>query len=202
MLLGWFPGEGKEVISLEEAVKIFKLENMSDVQVTFDIQKLRWLNGEYIMASSTEKLLPLIKEQLASAGLDTSGINEEYLSKVIDLYKVRMKTLSEFVPLTECFFKDDYEVDEKGKKKHLDKADNRENLKVFAAKLESLENFSHEKIESVCRGIAEERSLKAAQIIHPTRMAISGKMKGAGLFEMMEVLGKRKVLERMRKAIG
>ena len=200
MLLGWFPGEGKEVISLEEAVKIFKLEDMSDVQVTFDIQKLRWLNGEYIMASSTEKLLPLIKEQLAPAGVDTSGISEEYLSKIIDLYKIRMKTLSEFVPLTECFFKDDYEVDEKDKKKHLDKADNRENLKVFAEKLKSLEDFSHEKIEAICRGIAEEKSLKASQIIHPTRMAISGKMKGAGLFEMMEVLGREKVLERMRKA--
>jgi glutamyl/glutaminyl-tRNA synthetase len=71
---------------------------------------------------------------------------------------------------------------------------------IFADKLEELDGFSHEQIEDVCRKIAEERELKAAQIIHPTRVAISGKTKGAGLFEIMQVLGKDKVIERMRKA--
>jgi len=198
ILLGWYPGEDNEVITLDEAVKLFEIADMSDVQAKFDIQKLKWLNSEYIMKKRTEDLVPLIKEQLQAAGLDTSTVSNEYLSKIVDLYKIRMKTLSEFVELTDCFFKDGFAMDEEGKKKFLDKEENKESISLFADRLEGLEDFSHENIEKICREIAEERSLKAAGIIHPTRMAISGKTRGAGLFEMMELLGKEKVIKRMR----
>jgi glutamyl-tRNA synthetase len=198
ILLGWFPGEDHEILSLEEAVNLFDIDDMSDVQAKFDIQKLRWLNGEYIMKKKSEELLLLLKEHLLAAKTDISEVNDDFLLKLIDLYKIRMKALSEFVELTECFFKDDFTMDEKGQKKFLDKEGNKENIRIFADGLEGLEDFSHENIEKICRDIAEERSLKAAQIIHPTRLAISGKTKGAGLFEMMELLGKAKVLERMR----
>jgi glutamyl-tRNA synthetase len=202
LLLGWSPGEDKEIISLEEAVKIFDIADMTDVQAKFDVQKLRWLNGEYIMAKSAEELTPLVKNTLIASGMEEEKIDGEMLAKLVELYKVRMKTLSDFVELTDFFFKDDYIVDEKGVKKYLTDDGVKENLKIFAERIEKLEDFSHENIEKVCRDISEERSLKAAQIIHPTRVAVSGKMKGAGLFEMMEVLGKQKVLERMRKAAG
>lgn len=198
ILLGWYPGEDHEVLSLDEAVRLFEIADMSDVQAKFDIQKLKWLNSEYIMKKKTEELLPLIKEQLLAAGLETSGVSDEYYSKLVDLYKIRMKTLSEFVELTDCFFKDDFGMDEEGKKKFLDSEENKENISLFADRLEGLEDFTHQNIEKVCRDLAEERSLKASGIIHPTRMAISGKIKGAGLFEMMELLGKERVIKRMR----
>jgi glutamyl-tRNA synthetase len=198
ILLGWFPGEDHEILSLEEAVKLFDINDMSDVQAKFDIHKLRWLNSEYIMKKKPEELLPLLKEHLLAAHIDVSEVTDDYLIKLIDLYKIRMKALSDFVELTECFFKGDFAMDEEGKKKFLDKEGNRVNIRIFADRLEKLEDFSHENIEKICRDIAEERSLKAAQIIHPTRLAISGKTKGAGLFEMMELLGKAKVLKRMR----
>ena len=63
-----------------------------------------------------------------------------------------------------------------------------------------MKDFSHTTIEELCRKMAGELGLKAGQVIHPTRVAISGKTTGAGLFEIMEALGKEKVLERMRKA--
>ncbi|NIM58941.1 MAG: glutamate--tRNA ligase [Candidatus Aminicenantes bacterium] len=198
ILLGWFPGEDREVLSLDEAVKLFDINDMSDVQAKFDIQKLRWLNGEYIMKHKTEELLPLIKDQLLTAGFDISGITDEYISKLVDLYKIRIKTLSELGDLADWFFRDDFTVDEEGKKKYLEKEGNRENVKIFADRLEGLEDFSRENIEKICREIAEERELKAADIIHPTRMAISGKTRGAGLFETMELLGKERVIKRMR----
>jgi glutamyl-tRNA synthetase len=198
ILLGWFPGEDREILSLDEAVKLFDIGDMSDVQAKFDIQKLRWLNGEYIMKKKTVELLPLIKNELLAAGFDMAGVIDDYLSKLVDLYKIRIKTLREIGDLTDWFFKDDFTMDEEGKRKYLDKEENRDNIMIFADKLEVLEDFSHENIEKICRDIAEERKLKAADIIHPTRMAISGKTKGAGLFEMMELLGKEKVIKRMR----
>ena len=198
ILLGWFPGEDREVLSMDEAVKLFDISDMSDVQAKFDIQKLRWLNGEYIMKKTTEELLPLIKNQLLTAGFDMSGVTDDYISKLVDLYKIRIKTLRELGDLADWFFKDDFAMDEEGKRKYLDKEENKDNIRIFADRLDGLEDFSHENIEKICRDIAEERELKAADIIHPTRLAISGKTKGAGLFEVMELLGKEKVIKRMR----
>ena len=198
ILLGWFPGEDHEVLSLNEAVKLFDINDMSDVQAKFDIQKLKWMNGEYIMKKKTEELLPLIKDRLLVAGFDISSVADDYISKIVGLYKIRMKTLAEFVELADFFFKDDFTVDEEGKKKHLDNEEKKENMRIFADRLEGLEAFSQEGTEEICRDIVEERGIKAAAVIHPTRMAISGKTKGAGLFEIMEVLGKEKVTNRMK----
>lgn len=201
ILLGWSPGEDREVISLDEAVKLFDIYDMNDVQAKFDIQKLKWLNGEYIMKKKTKDLLHLIKSHLLDERIDISGVTDEYISRIVDLYKIRIKTLREFVALTDCFFKDDFNMDEEGKREYLDKEENKENIRTFANRLEGVEDFSHENIEKICRDLAEEKKLKASRIIHPTRMAISGKTRGAGLFEMMEILGKEKVIERMRSIV-
>jgi len=196
MLLGWSPEGDKEIFSLAEAVKTFDVKDMNDTQVRFDIQKLRWLNGEYIMAKTDEELLPFIKKELAKNNIEPT---DDYLLKLISLFKVRIKTISEFPALTDYFFTDDYTIDEKESKKHLEKEGNKDNIKIFAEELEKTDDFSHENLEAVCRKIIDQRELKPAQIIHPTRIAISGKMKGAGLFETMEVLGKEKTIERMKK---
>ncbi len=200
ILLGWSPGEDREVISLKEAVKLFELSAMNAAQVMFDIQKLKWLNGEYIVRKKTEELLPFIKCQLIAAGIELSGLSDDYLRRLIDLYKIRIKTFQEFVDLTESFFRDDYTVDKEGKKDYLDRKENKENILLFAERLAELEDFRKENIEKICRSLAEEKGIKAADIIHPTRVAITGRTKGAGLFEIMELLGREKTLERMRKA--
>jgi glutamyl-tRNA synthetase len=100
--------------------------------------------------------------------------------------------------MTEYFFRDDYAFEEAGKRKYLDKPENLENLKVLAGRIETLETFTAATIETACRELAEERGLKPAALIHPARMAVSGRTSGAGLFEMMELLGREKVLKRLR----
>jgi glutamyl-tRNA synthetase len=127
------------------------------------------------------------------------GVPGNYLSKVLDLYKVRVKTLSELPAMIDCFFREDFAYEEEGKK-HLEKSESREYLTVLADRLAGLEDFTHAAIEDVFRRLAEERGVKAGPIIHPARMAVSGKTKGAGLFEMMEVLGRERVVARMRRA--
>ncbi len=200
ILLGWSPGEDREIISLAEAVKLFDLSAMNDAQVKFDIQKLKWMNGEYIMRKKAEELLPLIKDRLFAAGMELFVKSDDYLLRLIDLYKIRIKTLLEFIDLTESFFRDDYSFDKEGKKDYLGRKENKQNIKLFADCLEELEDFKKENIEKTCRSLAEQRGIKAADMIHPTRVAITGRTRGAGLFEVMEILGKKKVLERMRKA--
>ena len=199
ILLGWMPKDGREVMPPEEAVKLFEISEMNDVQAKFDIQKLRWLNAEYIMKSPNARLVPLVRQSLDAAGIPTAGFPDAYLSKVLDLYKVRAKTLSEFPAMIDCFFREDFAFDEEGRK-HLDNPDSREYLRILADRLAGITDFSHAAIEAVFREFAEERGIKAGPIIHPARMAVSGKTKGAGLFEMMEVLGRERVVARMRRA--
>jgi len=200
ILLGWSPGDDKEIISLEEAAKKFDINDINNVQVTFDIDKLRWINGEYIRSMSAAKLFPAIKEKLIKEKYIDAATQEDYILKIIELYKTRFKTFNEFLHLTECFFKDDYTVDEKAIKKHLEKKESKEIINEFAKHLESLNKFTTPKIEEICRKLADDRKIKASKIIHPTRVAISGLTVGAGLFEMMEVLGKAKVVKRLEKA--
>jgi glutamyl-tRNA synthetase len=202
ILLGWYPGEDHEVLTLDEAARMFEISQMGAVQAKFDVQKLRWLNAAHIMKKTAAELLPLIKAHLAAAGVSLGGVSDEYLLRLIDLYKIRLKTLREFVEMTECFFRDDYAVEEAGKRKYLDRPENRENLKILADRIEALEPFSPVALESLFRRMAEERALKPAALIHPARMAVSGRTSGAGLFEMMELLGKEKVLNRMRGVVS
>jgi glutamyl-tRNA synthetase len=198
ILLGWYPGEEHEVMTLEEAAGMFDIAQMGDVQAKFDLQKLRWLNAVHIMKRTSAELVPLIKSHLIAGGVPLSGVSDEFLLRLIDLYKIRLKTLRDFVEMTDCFFREDFAVDEEGKKKYLDKPENIENIRLLADRLEALGSFAPAEIEAACRQLAEERGLKAAGLIHPARLAISGKTSGAGLFEMMELLGREKVLRRLR----
>jgi glutamyl-tRNA synthetase len=198
VLLGWYPGEEHEVMTLEEAARMFEIGQMGDVQAKFDLQKLRWLNAAHIMKKTPAELLPLIKDQLVTGGVALAGVTGDYLLRLIELYQIRLKTLRDFVTMTDCFFRDDYAVEESGKKKFLDKPENIENLRILADRLAGLASFTAASIEAACRELAEERSLKPAALIHPARMAVSGQTSGAGLFEMMELLGKDRVLQRLR----
>ncbi|HSQ79456.1 MAG TPA: glutamate--tRNA ligase, partial [Candidatus Bathyarchaeia archaeon] len=100
---------------------------------------------------------------------------------------------------TDCFFTDDFPLDEEGKK-HLEKPENREYLAVLADRLAGLPDFTHAAAENIFRKFAEERGIKLGPVTNPVRVAISGKTKGAGLFEMMEVLGRDRTVARMRRA--
>lgn len=202
LLLGWSPGGDREIISLDEAVKLFDIDKMKGVQAKFDLQKLTWMNGEYIAKMTPEELLPLIKDQLAAIPGAVTVPSDDLLLKVIGLYKVRIKKLSEFAAMTDHFFSDTYSTETKGVEKYISTSQGKEILREFSSRLEKLSDFSHSKTEEACRAMAEETKLKAGAIIHPTRVAISGKTTGAGLFEMMEVMGKDKVIERMKKAAG
>ncbi len=199
-LLGWTPPTETEIHPLGEAAKLFEISAMNDVQAKFDIQKLKWINGEYIMKKPSPELVPLIKDQLMREGWGMAGISDDYLSRLVNLYKIRIKTFHEFAELTESFFKDDFSIEADGKKKYLDRPESRDLLREFAGRLERIDVFQQEAIEAVCRGLAQEKGMKAADVIHPARLALTGKTRGAGLFELMELLGKEKAIRRLRMA--
>jgi glutamyl-tRNA synthetase len=200
VLLGWTPPGGVEVMPLPEAARIFSIDQMNDVQAKFDILKLKWMNGEHIVRKPAADLVPLVKDQMLRDGFDPSRHGDEYLARAIGLYQIRIKTLREFGELAGFLFKDDFPVDEDGRKKHLEPPAARERLREFTAALAALPTFGHDALEAACRELALAKGVKAADLIHPARLAISGKTKGAGLFELMELLGRETVIQRMRGA--
>ncbi len=201
ILLGWMPRDGREVMPLAEAVRLFEIAEMNDVQAKFDLQKLRWLNGEYIMKKPDAELLPLVRAQLAAAGLDIAGVADDYLARVLDLYKVRIKTLSDFPPMTDSFFRDDFAVEEEGRTSTWPRPRAASTWRSWPTAWPALEPNSPTTRSRRPSGTSpRSASIKAGRVIHPARMAVSGKTKGAGLFEMMEVLGRERVVERLRRA--
>ena len=200
ILLGWMPKDEKEIMPLDRAVREFEISAMNDVQAKFDLDKLRWINSAYIGAAPDERLLPLVKERLAAAGLDLSGRDDAYIAKVLGLYRVRIKVLGELAAMTDLFFREDYAVDDEARAL-LAKPESRESIRLLAERLEAATDFGHEALEAACREMAAEKGVKPAVFIHPARAAISGRTKGAGLFEMMEVLGRETVIARMRRAV-
>jgi glutamyl-tRNA synthetase len=202
-LLGWSADEDRELYSREELIERFDLSGVQENPAIFDGQKLLWMNGVYIRRKPMGELTRLCLPYLQEAGLMPQNPSPEevtYAQRVIALEAERMKLLSEVVPLTEYFFRDTLEYEEKGVRKWFTQPYVPQMLEMLIERYSALESFDVPHIEATTRAVAEELGVSAAQVIHPTRVAVSGRTVGPGLFEMIEVMGKERVLHRLRAA--
>lgn len=200
-LLGWSPGDDREKMSREEIISAFSIDGISKSSSVFDVEKLEWLNGLYIREKDNDEILPLLKEQLINAGVDEEVLETDWGREVMLVEVDKLKKLSDIVSLTSYFFKDDYPYEEKGLKKHILKEPKLNILKELLKKLKDEEQFDKESIEAHIRGLADEMDISAGKVIHPTRMALTGRTYGPGLFELMELLGREKCIERIERTI-
>ena len=202
ILLGWTPPDEREILTLAEAARLFSIERMNDVQARFDLTKLKWMNGEYIAAKPAFDLARLLESQLRADGFDPSRVSSEVLIALAEQYRIRIKTLREFGELVDFFFKDDFRFEEDGRRKFLEPADSRALLAEFTRRLGALSDFRKETTEALCRDLAGEKAVKAAALIHPARLAVTGKTRGAGLFELLELLGQETVIRRLKDVLS
>ncbi|MDD2889407.1 MAG: glutamate--tRNA ligase [bacterium] len=221
-LLGWSPGGDREVLSMEELISEFSLDKLGVTGSIFDYQKLEWMNGEHINRLSDDELLERIKNfsklptrilysgeselrfnnhinSPASQDFSSTLLSEddEYNKKVIALLKPRMKTL---LDMESYFFVEPTEYDEKGAGKYLTQ-EGKQRLELLKTRLSELTEFSVENIEAVIRAIAGELGIGAGLLIHPLRLALTGKTVGPSLFHLVEVLGKERVMQRIEKTM-
>ncbi|GAQ25069.1 MULTISPECIES: glutamate--tRNA ligase [Tepidanaerobacter] len=202
-LLGWSPEGTEEIFGMDKAIKEFTLERVNKTAAIYDVKKLAWINGHYMRELDldyiTEQTIPF----MINKGIITEEYaknNFEYIKKTVEISRDRAKTLDELADGIAFFFKDITEYDEKGVRKHFTKENAAKLLMLGAEALEKLEDFTHDKTEEALRSITDEMGLKASEIIHPTRLAITGRTVGPGLFDIIVLLGKEKTVERMRKA--
>jgi len=199
LLLGWSPGDNKEIFSLDEAKDIFKISNVNKTGATFSIDKLNWVNSEYIKGMKKGEFADLVEDFLKTKDFLPSGVERSYLEKVASLFQGRIFKLSDLVDWARFCFYDDFRYNEDTKgilEKDLSKE-----VKALTERLKAITDFNTEAIEKEFRATIEELGLKMKDLVHPTRIALTGKRIGPGLFETMEVLGKDKVCQRLSKLI-
>ena len=202
-LLGWGPGDEREMFSLQETVELFELEQMSKKAAVYDTKKLTWMNGQYLSELPLEKILPEVKPFFIKDGyVDEAWFaeNEEYFAKLVDTVRVRVKTLQEIADASDYFFKDVESYDEKGVAKHF-KPEAVALLEQCIAAVEADDVYSLETTEAAYNKIAADNGLALGKVIHPTRLALTGRTVSPGMFDVMVLLGKKKTLERLHKAV-
>ncbi|HID95837.1 MAG TPA: glutamate--tRNA ligase [Candidatus Latescibacteria bacterium] len=203
-LLGWSPGDNREKMTIDELIDAFSIEGISKKSAIFDERKLEWLNGQYLRERSSKDLFKDVVETLRTHGLLGEEIDDQSRERVlttIDLLKERVRKLTDFVDLGSYFFQDPVAYEEKGKRKHWADPAVAVRLQAVADELSNLDGFAVDEIEKAVRNLAGRLKIGAGELIHPIRLALSGRTFGPGLFELMEVLGKETVVRRLRKAI-
>lgn len=198
-LLGWNPGTEQEIFSPDELIKQFSIERVQKKSAVFDEKKLQWMSGQHIYKKSASAILNSIRFNDPDW---RKSDDEHYVLKVIELMKERVKSLRDMQEMTEMFFDDPNNYDEKAvKKKWKDNTIN-DLIAKFEKSLDKIELWDAEQIEIALRSLAEHENISAGKIIHPTRLALSGIGSGPSLFDMMELLGKEVCLRRLQKAIN
>ena len=214
-LLGWAPPEGKEVLSKEELVEYFSLENINRANAIFNFQendprrwtddKAIWMNAEYIRTMPIDELLPMVRSELRANRLwreEYADDEREWFVKAIDLIRQRYFTLKDFSGQGRAYFSDDFDFDEAAVNKNLRKEPRlRELLNGLAGKLEHVEPFNVETSEAALREFSEEAGVKAGLLINGARTMLTGQAVGPSMFEIFDLLGRDRSVIRLRSGV-
>lgn len=196
--LGWSYGD-QEIFSEEELIEKFTLENVGKSAAVFNPEKLLWLNGWYIRNRHAEEIAELIIPFLQKKGFQVAL--DERLIKIMNILRERAKTLVELADSADYFFIEEVEYEEAARKKFL----TLETLPIFETlidELSSLTDFTVPELQRIFGEITEKRGIKLVQIAQPTRVALTGGTVSPGIFDVMEILGKDKVIERLKRAVS
>ncbi len=213
-LLGWSPGGNQEVFSREELIDRFSLDGISGGNAVFNSEKLDWFNQQHIMRLPADEILRRLRPELESAGLwrdaflDEAGAAEAtpygmlWIARVIDLLKPRARKLSDIVPALVPFVSDRVTYDEAAVTKHLRGNGVTEHLSAWRDVVLGLPTLEPSETEAALRRLAEARGIKPGVLIHATRVAVVGQAVSPGLFEVLELVGRDRVTERLRTAVS
>ncbi|MEN2466640.1 glutamate--tRNA ligase [Ornithinibacillus sp. JPR2-1] len=198
-LLGWSPVGEEEIFAKEKLIEIFNPERLSTSPAIFDVQKLKWMNNEYIKASDLDKVIELAMPHLIEAGRLSADMDEEtkeWAEKVIGLYREQLRYGQEIVELTEMFFNKEIAYDEEAKNV-LAEEQVPEVLQVFTDKLIHLEEFNKDTIKDQIKATQKETGHRGKKLFMPIRVATTGQTHGPELPLAIELLGKELIVERL-----
>lgn len=207
-LLGWSPKDNREMISISDVIALFELNQINRRNAAFDLAKCFWLNGQYLMQMDLARYTELAIPFLEKAGI--TWPTYEALEQVLSIVKPKLKLLKELPEWVSPFFTETLTYDEAAVAKSLKGNDGGEaavaRLQALTGAFELLSTWDVASLEAALKETAAKLGAKTGELVHPARVAASGRSVGPGLYEMLEILGKQRTLNRfasgMAKAIG
>ena len=203
-LLGWSPGDDREIMSREEVIDAFDLSRINRSAAVFDMKKLFWLNGRYIAELPFETVWQHVQVWLKEQGRKLKQSETERFKRLVFLQQMRSDSLIVLTNRLGLFFETPQVYEEKGVRKFFLKGMAEKLLKELQEKIETKEAVSFsdlKEIETFIRDFAAKREVAAAKVIHPLRLALTGSSASPGIFELIYILGKAKVRLRIKKAL-
>jgi glutamyl-tRNA synthetase len=199
-LLGWSPGDDRELLSKAELIESFTLEGISGGNAVFNTEKLDWMNGQYIGRLTTAELAELVRPLLVASELILHPLvaNPNTFGRILELLRPRAKRLTDFVEQAAPLLREPSEY-EPAAEKHLSVPGLVGHLEALMDALKTVEPFSETAVEAALRTVATDRNLKAGVLIHATRIALTGRTMSPGLFEVMVLLGREQTLARLAR---
>ena len=205
-LLGWSAGGDEEFLRTSELLEKFSLEGVSRTNAVFDRPKLEWFNTQYLQKLPIEDLLPEVEAVLKRSKLWkdewATALGRGWFTKTVDLLRPRVRLLPDFATWSRAFFSDDFEIDPAAKVKFWKDPKVPELLSKLAVRLAAIppSDWSHDACDHASRALAEAEGVKAGLLINATRVAIVGQAVAPPLFDTMVVLGRDRVVNRLRRA--
>ncbi len=200
VLLGWSPGDDIDIYPREQMIKNFALETVSRSAAIYDLAKLTWMNGVYLAAAGLDRIVDLVTPEAAQEGW-LNETNHDYFRQVVDLVRSRAKTTHEILPLAGYFFTPPENYDAKGTQKYFRPAGSADYIRSVLDVIVTVDDFTAARLEERMRNKAAQMEIKASNLIHPTRLALTGVTNTPGLFEVMELLGRDACQARLERAL-
>jgi len=200
-LLGWTPADGRELLTRAELVEAFTLDRVGASPSRFDLKKVQWLNGQHLRMLTVEQLRDRVLPILNAAGFDTASKPIEWLTQMTAICQEKIKTLNEIVPYTDFFFTEPETYEEKAVRKQWENPGALDRMQAISAAMESVGDWNHETLHKAFEVLVEQSGKGIGEFVHPTRLALTGKSVGPGLFELAELLGRETAIARIQRAI-
>jgi glutamyl-tRNA synthetase len=198
-LLGWSPKENREIISTDEVISLFDLDQVNRRNAAFDLDKCFWINGQYLLSMDLARYAELAIPFLQKAGI--TWPTWDSLEKVLAIVKPKVKLLKDLPECVSCFFTEEFPYDEAAVAKSLTGPAAAERLKALSKAYDALPSWDSPSLEATLKETAVTLGIKTGELVHPARVAASGRGIGPGLYEMLEILGKERTLARFDKGI-
>ena len=199
-LLGWSPKNNREKVSIEEVTELFDLPQILRHNARFDINKLHWLNGEYIREMAPDRYYELAVHGLARVGIDATRFPSEYVKGALDTCREKVKLFSDVPAFTDFYFQERVAFSEEAMKEFTPEA--KAPLSKLREAFAKLSTFDVPTLEATLKNVAAELGVKSGALVHPVRLACTGKAIGPGLYQLLEVLGKERVLARFDRVLS
>jgi glutamyl-tRNA synthetase len=203
-LLGWSPGDDSEFIRTIDLIGKFSLAGVSRTNAIFDRPKLEWFNTQYLQKAPVDEILPYVEDELKRTGIwqdAWGGSDRAWFAHTVDLIRPRTRLLGDFATWARAFFTDDFDYEVEARSKFWKDERLSAMLAKLADALEALPEWNHDACDAALRTLAAAEGVKAGLLINATRVAIVGRAVAPPLFETMVVLGKEKVVSRLRRAL-